>query len=108
MKILFHYDLIVVKDQESGDEISLEIVIQGIAAVVERVIRCPLASRLTQWIYEIRLFYPVRAQAETVHVMEIIKVVGLCHIAVLFHKKASRIHFADFDLAWGLCKNTQA
>ncbi len=108
MKILFHYDLIIVKDQESSYEISLEVVIQGIAAVMEGVISCPLPDRLTQWIYEIPFLYPVRAQAETVHVVEIIEIVGLCHIAVLVHEQASRIHFADLDLARRLCENTQA
>jgi hypothetical protein len=108
MKIPFHYDLVLVKDKESSDEIPPEIVIHGIAAVMEFVIRCPLPGGLSQWIYEFPFSYPVRAQAETIHVVEIIEIVGLCHIAVLVHEQASRIHFADLDLARRLCENTQA
>jgi hypothetical protein len=108
MKILFHYDLIIVKDQESRYEISLEVVIQRMAAVMEGVISRPLPNRLTQWIYEIPLLYPVRAQAQTVHVVKIIETVWLCHMALLVHEQAGWIHPADLDLARRLCENTQA
>ena len=108
MKIFLDDDLIIVKDQEAGDEISLEVLIQGITAAMEGVIGCPILGRLAQRIYLISLSNPIRSQTELIHVVEVVEIVWLCHVAVLIHQEAGRIHFADIDFARVLSERSQA
>src|ERR1022692_2050997 len=99
MEVLFKHDLIVVENEKPRDKVSPKIVIERIVAATQGISQGKLFGRLLQWVCIAPLSYPIGSEAEPVHMMKVVKTVGLRHVAVFINQKASRVHFADIDNA---------
>src|SRR5690348_8328703 len=97
MEVFFKHDLVVVENEKPRDKVPPKIVIERILSTAHDISQGKPFGRLLQWIRIAPLPNPIGSEGEPVHMMKVVKAVGLRHIAVFINQKASRVHFADID-----------
>jgi hypothetical protein len=97
VKVLFKDDLIVVQNQNTCDEVSLQIVVKRILVAMEGVPDGEISTRFRQWVNLACPSDPIAAETEFVHVVEVIEALRLVPVTILVQQKFGRIHPVDVD-----------
>src|SRR5262249_48544646 len=105
MKIFFKYNPVVMQNEKSEDETSLEILLKSAPFPSKYVIRREFSDRLLQWKNVVSLLHPVELKIQLIHIVEIVKTVWLSHKAVLVQQNTSGIHILNVDFLYFLKEN---
>src|SRR5262245_10106381 len=105
MKIFFKYNLVVVQNEKPEDGTSLEILLKSALFSSEYVICREFSHRLLQRINVISPLHPVELKIQLIHIVEIVKTVGLSHKAVLVQQNASGVQLLNVDFLCFLKEN---
>src|SRR5215510_1077888 len=105
MKIFFKYNLVVVQNEKSEDKASLEILFKRALFSSECVICREFSDGLLQGKNVVSPLHPVVLKIQLIHIVEVVKTVGLSHKAVPVQQKASGVQLLNVDFLCFLKEN---